>query len=124
MFTKLEQHSWIKIVAQGRSTQECLQGLLEACGDSALPYCTVARWVKAFRGGRYPIQDNLLTGQHHMENNSSIPYFLLHADCRWTACELTAEARVCHKTAKHLQDIPVNSKLVACWISHEISEVQ
>ncbi|KAJ4428030.1 hypothetical protein ANN_24044 [Periplaneta americana] len=52
MFTKLEQRSWIKIeVARGRSAQECFQGLREACGDAALPYHIVARWVKAFREG-------------------------------------------------------------------------
>ncbi|KAJ4433002.1 hypothetical protein ANN_15259 [Periplaneta americana] len=52
MFTKLEQRSWIKIeVTRGRSAQECFQGLREACGDAALPYRTVARWVKAFREG-------------------------------------------------------------------------
>ena len=35
MFTKLEQRAWIKIgVARGRSTQECFQGLREACGDT------------------------------------------------------------------------------------------
>ena len=34
MFTKLEQRSWIKIeVERGRRTQECFQGLHEACGD-------------------------------------------------------------------------------------------
>ncbi|KAJ4432029.1 hypothetical protein ANN_20643 [Periplaneta americana] len=51
-FTKLEQRPWTKIeVARGRSAQECFQGLREACGDAALPYRTVARWVKAFREG-------------------------------------------------------------------------
>ncbi|KAJ4434037.1 hypothetical protein ANN_16356 [Periplaneta americana] len=50
-FSKLEQRSWIKIeVTRGRSAQECFQGLHEA--DAALPYRTVARWVKAFREGR------------------------------------------------------------------------
>ena len=63
MFTKLEQHSWIKIeVARGRSTQECLQGQREACCDAALPYRTVARWVKVFREGRDAVQDNLRAG--------------------------------------------------------------
>ncbi|KAJ4450669.1 hypothetical protein ANN_02098 [Periplaneta americana] len=38
-------------MARGRSAQECFQGLREACGDAALPYRTVARWVKAFREG-------------------------------------------------------------------------
>ena len=59
MFTKQEQRSWIKIeVARGRSAQNCYQGLREACGDAALPYRTVARWVKLFREGRDAIQDD------------------------------------------------------------------
>ena len=71
MFTKLEQCSWIKIeVAQGRSIQECFQGLREACGDAALPHRTVARWVKAFREGRDSVQDNPRTGRPHVENNT------------------------------------------------------
>ncbi|KAJ4441169.1 hypothetical protein ANN_11020 [Periplaneta americana] len=50
ILTKLEQRFWIKIeMARGHSAQECFQGLREACGDAALPYRTVARWVKAFR---------------------------------------------------------------------------
>ncbi|KAJ4437779.1 hypothetical protein ANN_13717 [Periplaneta americana] len=52
-FTKLEQRSWIKIeVTRGHSAQEYFQGLHEAYADAALPYRTVARWVKAFREGR------------------------------------------------------------------------
>ena len=46
-------------VARGRSTQECFQGLSEACGNAALPYRTVARWIKAFREVREAVQDNL-----------------------------------------------------------------
>ena len=70
MFTKLEQCSWIKIeVARDRSMQECFQGLSEVYGDAALPYCIVVQWVKAFREGRDVIQDNLRTGQSHVENN-------------------------------------------------------
>ena len=63
MFTKQEQRSWIKIeVARGRSAQNCYQGLREACGDAALPYRTVARWVKLFREGRDAIQDGRHSG--------------------------------------------------------------
>ncbi|KAJ4451251.1 hypothetical protein ANN_02712 [Periplaneta americana] len=52
ILTKLEQRSCIKIeMARGHGAQECFQGLREACGDAALPYRTVARWVKAFREG-------------------------------------------------------------------------
>ena len=51
MFSKQEQRSWMKIeCARGRTARQCHQGLQEACGESALPYRTVARWVKAFEG--------------------------------------------------------------------------
>ena len=59
MFTKQDQRSWIKIeVARGRSAQTCFPGMREARGDAALPYRTVALWVKLFREGRDPIQDD------------------------------------------------------------------
>ena len=71
MFTKLEQHSWFKIeVARGYSTQECFQGLHEACGDAALPYRIVARWVQVFWEGRDAIQNNLQTGRPHVKKNT------------------------------------------------------
>ena len=69
MCTKLEKRSWIKTeVAQGRSRQECFQGLREACGDAALLYRIVARCVNAFREGRDAVQDNLRTGRPGVEN--------------------------------------------------------
>ena len=53
MFLKQEQRRWIKIeCARGRTARKCHQGFQEACGESALPYRTVARWVKAFNEGR------------------------------------------------------------------------
>ena len=100
MFTKLEQHSWIKIeVARDPSKQECFQGLCEACGNPALPYRTVALWVKTFREGRDAVQDNLHIGQPH----SSTPCFLLDADglcnqCRsgvtWIGCPMEIVRKV------------------------------
>ena len=92
MFTKLEQRSWIKIeMARGRSTQECFQRLREVCDEAALPFRTVARWVKAFRKGRDAVQDNLRTGQPHVENNTAqLLASLMVADRRWTA-RLAAE---------------------------------
>ncbi|KAJ4436308.1 hypothetical protein ANN_18939 [Periplaneta americana] len=94
-FTKLEQRSWIKIeVTRGRSAQECFQELCEACADAALSYRTVAQWVKAFREGRDPIQDNLRTGRSRMEDNTVQRLAsLLDADRRWTARELAAKVR-------------------------------
>jgi hypothetical protein len=83
MLTKQEQRSWIKIeVAWGRSAQNCYQGLREACGDAALPYRTVALWIKLFREGRDAIQDSRRSGRPHIDNHtiqllSSVAVFTL-----------------------------------------------
>jgi len=62
MFSKREQRSWIKIeCARGRTARQCHQGLQEACGQSALPYRTVARWVKAFNEGRQAADRSIRT---------------------------------------------------------------
>ena len=38
MFTKLDEHSWMKTeVPRGRSTQECFQGLREELGGAEPP---------------------------------------------------------------------------------------
>ena len=80
MFTKLEQRSWIKIeVARGRSTHEYFHGLGEACGDSALSYRTVVRWVKVFWSGQ------IRTGSPQVKNNTvQLLASLLDAGHRWT----------------------------------------
>jgi len=71
MFTKEDQRSWIKIeVARGHSAQTSFQGLREACGDAALPYRTVAQWVKLFREGRDSIQDSCSSGRPHVDNHT------------------------------------------------------
>ncbi|KAJ4431811.1 hypothetical protein ANN_20416 [Periplaneta americana] len=44
--------------------------LREAYADAALPYRTVARWVKTFREGRDAVQDNLHTGRPRVEDNT------------------------------------------------------
>ena len=78
MFIKLEQSSWIKIeVARRSSTQECIQGLCEACGDAVLPYRTVARWVKAFQEGSDAVQDSRTWRTTHL--NSLLPSWMLIA---------------------------------------------
>ena len=101
-------------------------GLREACGNAALPYRTVARWVKAFREGRDAVQDNHRTGRPHVENNTvQLLASFLNADRPWTARELAAKVGACHKTVLHIQyDILDYRKLAARWKPHEISEVQ
>ncbi|KAJ4451759.1 hypothetical protein ANN_03231 [Periplaneta americana] len=62
-----------------------LRGLREACADAALPYRTVAQWVKTFRKGRDLVQDNLRTGRPRVEDNTvQLLASLLDADHLWT----------------------------------------
>jgi len=127
MFTKQDQRSWTKIeVAQCRSAQTCFQGLREACGDAALPYCTVARWVKLFGEGRDSIQDSCRSGRPHVDNHTiELLASLLDVECRSTARELAAEVGVCHKTVLHLlHDILGYRKTAAQWVPHTLFEVQ
>ena len=50
MISKEDQRSWLKIeCARGRNARQCYERLQESCGEHALPYCTVARWFKAFK---------------------------------------------------------------------------
>ena len=58
MFTKLEQCSRIKIeVTRGCSTQECFQGLHEACADGSVAISHSSTWVKELREDRDAVQD-------------------------------------------------------------------
>ena len=58
MILKEDQRSWLKIkCTRGRNARQCYEGLLEACGERAFRHCTVARWVKAFKGGRQNVTD-------------------------------------------------------------------
>ena len=79
MFTKLGQRSSIKIeVIRCRSTQECIQGLREPCGDAALTNRTGARWVKRFEKAGMPfrtisVQDNTTRrGEQHSSTTCSL----------------------------------------------------
>ena len=126
-FTKLEQCSWIKIeVIRSRSTQECFQALREAYGNTALPYCIVAQYVKMFREGREAVRDNIHTGRRHEKTNTvQLLVSLSDADRRWTERELAAEVGVCHKIVfQILHDILGYRKLAVRSIPHEISEVK
>jgi hypothetical protein len=52
--SRLVQRCYVKIaVLRGRNATECHSELVEALGDRALPYRTVARWIEALRGKRF-----------------------------------------------------------------------
>ncbi|KAJ4433303.1 hypothetical protein ANN_15562 [Periplaneta americana] len=41
----------------------CQDGLVEACGETALPYRTVARWLRAFNEGRDRVENMVRAGR-------------------------------------------------------------
>ncbi|GFX36003.1 HTH_48 domain-containing protein [Trichonephila clavipes] len=51
-------NAYIKIaVLRGRNAMECHSELVEALGNNALPYGTVAQWVEKFQQGRVSTTD-------------------------------------------------------------------
>ena len=122
MFTKLEQHSQIKIEeAHGHSTQKYFQGLHEAHGNAVLHIIQWHNGLKCSRKVGMPfrttsIQDNPTW------RTTQFNFLLLRWMSWWTACELAAEVGVWHKTVLHiLHDILGCRKFSACWIPREIS---
>ncbi|PRD25756.1 UNVERIFIED_CONTAM: hypothetical protein NCL1_39999 [Trichonephila clavipes] len=62
--THVEQRAYIKIaVLRGRNAMECHSELVEAFGNNALPYHTVARWVGNFQLGRVSTSDEQRSGR-------------------------------------------------------------
>ncbi|GBM08504.1 hypothetical protein AVEN_69735-1 [Araneus ventricosus] len=62
------------------------------CGDAALPYCAVVRWLKMFRDGRNVTQDQQHSGQHQVDNQAiQLVAGLMEVDQQWTSRELSAE---------------------------------
>ncbi|PNF44127.1 hypothetical protein B7P43_G03184 [Cryptotermes secundus] len=81
MFSKQKQRSWIKIeCTRGRTARQCHQGLQQACGESALPYRTVARWVKAFNEGRQNVADTRRPGRPSVSEEVYALSALLESD--------------------------------------------
>ncbi|GFX99804.1 HTH_48 domain-containing protein [Trichonephila clavipes] len=62
--TRVEQRAYIKIdVLRERNAMECHSELVEALGNNALPYRTVARWIEKFQQGRVSTSDEQRTGR-------------------------------------------------------------
>ncbi|GFX45065.1 uncharacterized protein TNCV_3431131 [Trichonephila clavipes] len=62
--TRLEQRAYIKIaVLRERNEMECHSELVEALGNDALPYRTVARWIGKFQQGCVSTSDEQRSGR-------------------------------------------------------------
>ena len=126
MFSKQEQRSWIKIeCARGRIARHCHQGLQEACGESALPYRTVARWVKAFNKGRQNVADMRWPGHPSVNEEVYALTALLDSDRRRTIRELAQETGLAHTTVLHILKERLGMRKTASrWFPHDLAEMQ
>ncbi|GFQ82352.1 HTH_48 domain-containing protein [Trichonephila clavata] len=62
--TRVEQRAYIKIaVLRGRNEMECHSEFVEALGNNALPYRTVARWVVKLKQGCVSTSDEQGSGR-------------------------------------------------------------
>ncbi|GFT86423.1 uncharacterized protein TNCV_3259251 [Trichonephila clavipes] len=62
--THVEQRAYIKIaVLRERNAMECHSELVEALGNNALPYRTVARCIGKFQQGRVSTSDEQRSGR-------------------------------------------------------------
>ncbi|PSN43849.1 hypothetical protein C0J52_11883 [Blattella germanica] len=102
--------SWLKIeCARGKNARQCYEILQDVCGENALPYRTVARWVKAFNEGRQNVTDMPRSGHPTVsEENVQNVNALVLADRNSTIRQLANDTRLAPSTVlkilkKHLQ---------------------
>ena len=89
-------------MCQRRTARQCHQGLQETCGESALPYRTVASWVKAFNEGRQNVADMCRPGRPSVSEEVYALTALLDSDRRHTIRELARETGLAHTTVLHI----------------------
>ena len=93
MISKEDQRSLMKIeCTRGCNPRQCYNRLQEACRERALLYCTVASWVKAFKG-RQNVTDMPWPGHPAVrEEDVQTMNSLVMADRNVTIGELTNDA--------------------------------
>jgi hypothetical protein len=113
-------------VARGRNAHQCHQGLLEACGNDALPYRTVARWVSAFHSGRDESAHLARTGGPSIsDEHVELVRGLLAVGRCWTVRELFIDVGLSHQTVWHILKNKFHMrKAAARWVPHNLTEAQ
>ncbi|KFM56801.1 hypothetical protein X975_13857, partial [Stegodyphus mimosarum] len=127
MFSKQEQRCWIKIeFARGCTARQCHQGLQEACGESALPYRTVARWVKAFNEGRQNVADMLRPGRPIVSDaDVQVVAALMDSDSRQTIHQLAGQTGLAYRNVLHIMKERLSMRKIASrWVPHQLTEMQ
>ena len=127
MFTKQEQRTCLKIqCARCHTARNCHEGLVEACGDAALPYRTVAMWVRAFNEGRDNVEHMARPGCPSVSKEDvEAVSALLDTDRRLTLCELALEIGLSHMTVFHIVNKRLGMRKIASrWVPWDLTEVQ
>ena len=129
MFSKQEQRRWIKIeCAKSRdcTARQCHQGLQQACGASALPYRTVARWVKAFKEGRKNVSDMPRSGHPPVSDNDiHAVSTLVETGRNFTIRKLAQETGLAPSTVLHiLKDRLGMRKIASKWVPRDVTELE
>ncbi|PNF14809.1 hypothetical protein B7P43_G07028 [Cryptotermes secundus] len=107
---------------RARKTRQSHQGLQEACGESALPYTTLARWVKAFNEGHQNVADMRRPGRPSVSEEEVYALSaLLESDHRHTIRELARETGLAHMTVLHI----LKERLgMSRWVPHDLTGMQ
>ena len=127
MFSKQEQRIWIKIeCTRGRTARHCHQVLQEACGESPLPYRTVARSVKVFKEGRQNVADMRRPSRPSVSEEAVYALTaLLDSDRRHTIRELARETGLAHTTVLHILKERLGMRKIASrWVPHDLTEME
>ena len=86
----------------GRNARQCYEGLQEACGELALPYHTVARWVKAFKEARQNVTDMPRPGHPAVREDVQTVNASVLADHNATIRELVNDAGLVSSTVLNI----------------------
>jgi transposase len=126
---KIEQRAVIKFLTFERiSVTQIHQRLVNAYGDSALSYPSVARWSKQFRLGRLSLMDNARYGRPitatSPENIARVEQ-IMTKDRRITLVELEDMTELSHGSLINILHEHLGLKKLCCmWIPHSLTEAQ
>ena len=112
--------------ARGISARQCLEGILQAYGDVALPYGTVARWVRAFNEGRDYVEHMARPSRPSVcEGDVEAVSSLLDTDRRLTVLKLALEIGLSHMTVFRIVKERLGMRKNASrWVPCNLTEVQ
>ena len=124
-----EQRAYCKIRAQlGISPTEIHADFQKVCGNSALKYATVCKWVCGFNDGRESIENGPLVGRPVfvlMEKNVATVKMLIEEDACYTVQEIEELSGI-HSSSvlKILCEQLGLCKICARWVPHLLTDEQ